>query len=230
MATPIGNLGDITHRAIETLRSVDLIACEDTRHTGNLLRHLGFQKPLLRYDEHVHEKATDSIAQLLAQGKSIALVTDAGTPAISDPGRRLVRALKALNHKVIPIPGASSVIAAISAAGLAQDGFIFLGFLPRKKGPAQRLLRECLGLGKTVAVFESPFRVVETLEWVEELPGHLNVVVARELTKIHEELIDGTAAKVRQELSQRKKLGECLILLSPEPLKKDENGNENEQP
>lgn len=213
VATPIGNLGDITFRAVETLKSVAYIACEDTRHTLGLLRHLGIDKPLLRYDDHSHHQSVRRILSLLGSGQSVALVSDAGTPAISDPGRRLAKEVRLAGHRVVPIPGPSSLITALSAAGLDDEGFVFLGFLPRKKGPAVRLLREALRLGKTLVVLESPFRLVSTLLMIEEEQLPVEVVVARELTKFHEEFVYGSAKMVREQLEKRDKLGECVVLL-----------------
>lgn len=230
MATPIGNLSDITYRAVETLKNVDLIACEDTRHTLNLLRHFGIQKKLVRYDEHVHESSSYQISKILEQGQSIALVTDAGTPGVSDPGRRLVHAVRKAGYRVIPIPGASSPIAALSAAGFTGEGFIFLGFLSRKKGKALRVLQEALLLGKTVIVLESPFRILSTLNWIQDCSPKPRVMVVRELTKIHEEFIEGDAETVRHQLEQREKIGECLLLLHPETDPQHDDENENEAP
>jgi 16S rRNA (cytidine1402-2'-O)-methyltransferase len=213
VATPIGHLDDITLRAVKTLQSVDLIACEDTRHSLKLLSHLGLQKPLVRYDEHCHDRVCHRLLKELSMGRSVALITDAGTPGISDPGRRLVEAARNEKLTVVPIPGASSVVAALSAAGLPGEGFVFLGFLPRKKGKALRLLQEALRLGKTVAVLESPFRVVDTLSWIEAQSWSLNIVLARELTKIHEEFLAGDAKSLREHLQSREKIGECVLLL-----------------
>jgi 16S rRNA (cytidine1402-2'-O)-methyltransferase len=215
VATPIGNLGDITRRAIETLRSADLIICEDTRRTENLLRYLGFQKTLMRYDDHVHVRVCTAILKKLDDGKNIALVTDAGTPGISDPGARLVSEAIKKGFSVVPIPGPSSPIAALSASGIMGDGFVFLGFLPRKKGPATRVLREAMGLGKTVVVMESPFRASATVELVADINPQVRLIVARELTKMHEEFIRGDATQVKEQLKSRPLKGESIILIDP---------------
>ena len=215
VATPIGNLADITFRAVDTLKSVDMIACEDTRRTEILLRHYGIHRPLLRYDEHTHGTASRQIQEHLRRGKSVALVTDAGTPAISDPGTRLVSDVLALGFRVVPIPGPSAPVAALSASGLPTDGFVFLGFLPRRKGRAQSVLRDSVVLGRTLIVFESPFRAVDTLGLIAEtLPGS-RVVAARELTKIHEEFVRGDAGQLRDELKLRPQKGEILLLIGP---------------
>lgn len=215
VATPIGNLDDITRRAIEILSSVDIVACEDTRRTEKLIHHLGLHKSLMRYDEHTHHQASRKIQEYLKIGKSVALVTDAGTPAISDPGSRLVHDVVAAGGKVIPIPGACSPIAALSASGFVGEGFIFLGFLPRKAGPAKRALQEALGLGKTVVILESPFRAVDTLEALATLAPGAHVVVARELTKIHEEFLRGPVEHVHDQLKTRPEKGEIVILVRP---------------
>lgn len=213
VATPIGNLGDITLRAIETLKTVDIVACEDTRRTEKLLSHLGFHKPTLRYDEHTHEIASKRVIEQIKAGKVVALVTDAGTPAISDPGARLVQAALMANINVIPIPGVSSVVAAYSASGFTGDGFLFLGFLPRKTGKARRVLQETLGLGRNLVLFESPFRVQETLDLINEIDPNAQVVVARELTKLHEEFLRGNLVDVKQQLSERPEKGEVVVLI-----------------
>lgn len=219
VATPIGNLGDITLRAIETLKSVDAVACEDTRRTEILMSSLGFHKPLLRYDEHTHEPSSRKLLERLQQGQSIALVTDAGTPCISDPGGRLVREAVVAGVKVVPIPGACSVAAAISASGFSETSFLFLGFLPRRTGRARRQLQEGSGLGKTMVVFESPFRVNDTLDLINEVTPTARVIVARELTKLHEEFVRGTALQVKEQMKTRPQKGECVILIEPDAEK-----------
>lgn len=213
VATPIGNLGDITFRAVETLKQADIVACEDTRHTEKLLRHFGLQKKVARYDEHSHASAAPRLIEMLTAGRTVALVTDAGTPAISDPGSRLVHEAVAAGIRVVPVPGPSSVAAAVSAAGLVGDGYVFLGFLPRKKGKATRVLREALGLGRTVAVLESPFRVQSTLTLLKELAPSINVVVAREMTKIHEEFFRGNIESVLHQTEHKNWKGEIVLLI-----------------
>lgn len=228
VATPIGNLGDITLRALETLKIADMIACEDTRHTGQLLKHFGFHRPLVRYDDHTHERALPGLLSALAAGKHVALVTDAGTPGISDPGARLVRAARAAGAKVEPIPGASALLAALSGAGTGEKGFVFLGFLPRKPGPAGRLLQAALGLGKTVVLFESPFRVSATLERVAALFPDAPVTVARELTKLHEEFLQGTARQVAERLKANPPKGEAVLLIEPIDSPNPDDGDAQE--
>jgi 16S rRNA (cytidine1402-2'-O)-methyltransferase len=216
IATPIGNLSDITLRAIETLKLIDILFCEDTRRSENLMRHLGFKKRMFRYDEHTHQRASHQVIEFLKQGISVALLTDAGTPGIADPGARLVSEVVKAGFSVIPIPGPSSVAAALSASGLPGDGFIFLGFLSRKPSKAKRALQEAIGLGKTVVLFESPFRVAATMDLIAAMIPQAFVVVAKELTKIHEEFIRGEVEFVRQELKKRPEKGEFVIMIGPE--------------
>jgi len=227
VATPIGNLGDITFRAVETLKSVSLVACEDTRRTQKLLHYLGISKPFLRYDEHVHHRASAEIIDRLRGGADIALVTDAGTPTISDPGTRLVQDVVKEGFRVTPIPGPSSPIAVLSASGFGGNGFIFLGFLPRKEGPAKSLLQEALGLGRTVVVMESPFRVHKTLGLISKMGPELQVVVGRELTKLNEEFIRGRAAEVAERLTGRTIKGEVTIAFSKETKASQNKGAED---
>jgi len=222
VATPIGNLSDITYRAVETLKACDLIACEDTRRTEKLLSHLGLHRPMMRYDEHTHEASSRRIIENLRAGKSVALVTDAGTPAISDPGARLVADVVAAGIPVVPIPGPSSVAAALSASGFSGDGFVFLGFLSRRPGRARRLLQEAVGLGKTVVFFESPFRAAKSLEMIAAVAPGSRVVVGRELTKIHEEFLRGDPLAALALLKTRPEKGEVVILVSPDERKSRE--------
>lgn len=214
VATPIGNLGDITYRAVEILKTASVVACEDTRRTQKLLNHLGLATPFMRYDEHVHQRATEDIIRRLQAGAQVALVTDAGTPTISDPGTRLVAEVVKAGFRVTPIPGPSSPIAALSGSGMGGNGFIFLGFLPRKEGPAKSLLRESLGLGRTVVIMESPFRVHKTLETIAKVDPQLYVVMARELTKLNEEFIRGPVQDVSERIKARTLKGEIVIVIA----------------
>lgn len=213
VATPIGNLQDITLRAVDTLKAVDFIACEDTRHSAKLLHHLGIEKPLVRYDDNVHEKAAPFIIDRLRRGQDGALVTDAGTPGVSDPGSRLVAMAAKEGIPVIPIPGPSSPVAALSASGLGQSGYIFFGFLPRRTARARRALQEGLGLGKTAVILESPFRLLETLDLIKDVAPEARVVVARELTKIHEEFVRGTVDEVKARFLDKPIKGEIVVLV-----------------
>ncbi|MFN0118573.1 MAG: 16S rRNA (cytidine(1402)-2'-O)-methyltransferase [Elusimicrobiota bacterium] len=216
VATPIGNLDDLTRRAEATLKLVDFIACEDTRRTEKLLHHLGISKPLLRYDEHSHGTSSKIIIDRLKLGQKGALVTDAGTPAISDPGSRLIEALVKENISVVPIPGVSSVVTLLSVSGLTSEGFVFLGFLPRKPGPAKRLLQEAFGLGKNTVIFESPFRVEKTLTLIEECVPTARVVLGRELTKLFEEYMRGSPSEVKNKWTHGQQKGEVVLVIHPE--------------
>lgn len=201
VATPIGNLEDITLRALNVLKSADAIICEDTRVTKKLLDKFEIKKPLISYNAHASEAKEESILRELQDGKNLAFVSDAGTPGISDPGTRLIskiveKAELETAITVMPIPGASAVIAALSASGLPSSDFLFLGFLPHKKG-RETLFREIFESERTAVFYESPHRIMKTLEHLSiHLERDRKVVVARELTKIHEELVRGSASKV----------------------------------
>jgi 16S rRNA (cytidine1402-2'-O)-methyltransferase len=214
VATPIGNLEDITYRAVRVLGEVDLIACEDTRQTRKLLDHYGIQKPAVSYHEHNETERAEELAERLRQGASIALVSDAGAPLVSDPGYRLVRAAIESGIAVYPIPGPSAVVAALSASGLPTDSFRFAGFLPHKPGQRMKALEAIADEHATVIFYEAPHRILESLEALEQVLGDRPVVVARELTKIHEEFLRGTAAEVRAELASRDSVkGEITLLI-----------------
>jgi 16S rRNA (cytidine1402-2'-O)-methyltransferase len=214
VATPIGNLEDITLRALRTLRESDLIACEDTRQTRKLLDHAGISKPTVSYHDHNEsERAAELIAKLEA-GMKIALVSDAGTPLISDPGYRLVAAAVDAGIPVVPIPGACAAIAAISASGLPPDSFRFCGFLPPKSSQRRRFLEDLASETSTLIFYEAPHRVLNALEDIEAVMGDRRVVLARELTKIHEEFLRGTAAEIRAQAGERAVVrGEITILV-----------------
>ena len=234
VATPIGNLGDITLRALDVLRGVDRIACEDTRQTQKLLNHFQIAKPTVSCHEHnEHTRATELIQNIKA-GEAIALVSDAGTPAISDPGRWVVREAIAAGVPVIPIPGANAAISALVASGLPAGDFHFLGFLPEKAGARRTWLEELAAreqadprsTPRTLIFYEAPHRILETLSDIEELWGSLrHAVVARELTKLHEEFLRGTVAEVRRELAARDRIrGEITLLVeAPTPAKSSGN-------
>lgn len=199
VATPIGNLGDITIRALQILRDADAIACEDTRVSAKLLARYDIKKPLLIFHAQSGRSATERILALLGEGKSIALITDAGTPGISDPGTQLVREVRDRlgdEVRIEAIPGPSALTAALSIAGLSTDQFIFLGFLPHKKG-RQTLLKEIAEEERTVIFYESPHRIEKALASLAELlPETKHVMVFRELTKLHEQVVEGTATEV----------------------------------
>ncbi|MBM3739881.1 MAG: 16S rRNA (cytidine(1402)-2'-O)-methyltransferase [Acidobacteria bacterium] len=217
VATPIGHLGDITFRGVETLKSVGKIAAEDTRHTRQLLEHYGVSTPVVSCHEHNEQGRSTELAALLEAGTSIALVTDAGTPLISDPGFRLVRAAVEAGIPVVPVPGPNAAIAALSASGLPAEEFVFAGFLPAKHGQRLRALEAIVAEHRTVVYYEAPHRILDALADVEAVlgPGR-PVVAARELTKVHEEFLRGPVADVRATLSGRGSVkGEFTLLIGP---------------
>ncbi len=221
VATPIGNLEDITLRALRVLKSVDRIACEDTRQTQKLLNHFDISTPTISYHEHNERARAVELIALLQQGGSVAVVSDAGTPAFSDPGLELVRAALDAGVRVIPIPGANAALSALVACGLDTDRFLYVGFLAAKPG-ARRTELETLAAGisgLTLVVYEAPHRILETLADVEAVWGDsVRVVVARELTKLHEEFLRGTAGEVRVALSARERIrGEIVLLIEAAP-------------
>ena len=214
VATPIGNLEDMTYRAVRVLGEADVIACEDTRQTRKLLEHYGIQKPTVSYHEHNEmERSAELTARMLA-GAVVALVSDAGMPLVSDPGYRLVRAAVDNGIAVQPVPGASAALAALAGSGLPSDAFHFGGFLPHKPGQRIKALEALADEPATLIFYEAPHRIMESLEAVEQVLGARPVVVARELTKIHEEFLRGTAAEVRAQLAARNGVkGEITLLI-----------------
>jgi len=215
VATPIGNLEDITLRAIRILREADRIACEDTRQTRKLLDHFGIATPSISYHEHNESaRAAELVAELEA-GHNIALVSDAGTPLINDPGYRLVAMAREHGVTVSPVPGPSAILAALSASGLPTDAFEFLGFLPPKSGRRRHILEERAASEATLVFYETPHRIVESLEDIAAVLGRRPVVLARELTKLHEEFLRGTAAELHEELSGRPSIrGEFTLMIA----------------
>ncbi|MBM4166680.1 MAG: 16S rRNA (cytidine(1402)-2'-O)-methyltransferase [Ignavibacteria bacterium] len=217
VSTPIGNLEDITLRALKILANVDVLCCEDTRTTQVLLNKYELKpKKLLSYFEQNEQKRIPEILQLLNEGNSVAIVTDAGTPSISDPGFRLVRAAIESGINVIPIPGVNAAITALSASGLPTDAFVFEGFLPVKKGRKTRLefLKEET---RTMIFYESPYRILRTLEDLKDVFGERDAVIARELTKKFEEFMRGNFSQLIAELSSKKILGEFVLLVKGKP-------------
>jgi 16S rRNA (cytidine1402-2'-O)-methyltransferase len=212
VATPIGNLDDISVRALRTLREAGLIAAEDTRHTGRLLNHFEIKTPLTSYFEHNKLAKLDDILAKLENG-SVALVSDAGTPNISDPGYELVRAALAAGHAVVPIPGPSALLAAVAASGLPTDAFVYLGFLPRKPAERRRLLASLAAEPRTLVAYEAPHRLLEALADVEAALGDRPVAVARELTKLHEEIVRAPASQARRHFEQKEILGEITLVI-----------------
>lgn len=214
VSTPIGNLEDITLRAVRTLKEVDCIACEDTRQTRKLLEHFGVKKTLVSYHEHNERSKTPEILKRLSDGADVALVSDAGTPLVSDPGYPLVHEATEKGIRVVPIPGASAVLAALSASGLPSDSFLFIGFLPAKGARRQELIRKICASEATTILYEAPHRVLHTLDELREVLGDRAIVAARELTKIHEEFLRGTAGDVLKLLSERPSIkGEFTIVI-----------------
>ncbi len=212
VATPIGNLSDITVRAIETLETVDFIAAEDTRTSSVLLRHLGILKPMMSFHSHSSFGRTGEIIGKILSGLSVALITDAGTPGISDPGYTLVRDAIESNVEVIPIPGPTAFVAALSASGLRTDRFLFEGFLPLKKG-RQTKLRSLSNEQRTIVFYESPHRIEKTLKELGSCLGDRKCVVARELTKIHESFYRGTLLQILDLIDKSEKRGEFVIIV-----------------
>lgn len=217
-STPIGNLGDITLRALEVLREVDLIVGEDSRRTRKLLSHYEIHTPFLpSLYEGVERRRVGKVLGALEEGKDVALVTDAGTPLISDPGYPLVRAAVEAGIRVVPVPGPSAALAALVASGLPPDRFLFLGHLPRRAGRRRRALEELAQIPYTTVFYESPHRVLVTLEELARMYPHRPLVLARELTKVHEEFIRGTCVEVLQRVKERGGLrGELVLVLGPE--------------
>jgi 16S rRNA (cytidine1402-2'-O)-methyltransferase len=213
VATPIGNLEDITLRAIRTLKEADVIAAEDTRHTQVLLKHFAINTPLTSFHEHNERAKTAQLVTRLERGESIALVSDAGTPAISDPGYRLVVAAIGAGIRVIPIAGPSALIAALSAAGLPTDGFDFRGFLPARKQERRSKLQELRDGRYTMVFYETPHRLQESLDDVREILGDRRMVLAREVTKLHEEFLRGRISEVISEVSRREIRGEMTLVI-----------------
>ena len=213
VATPIGNLGDITLRAIETLKSVDLIACEDTRHTQKLLNHYSISSKLLSYHEHNEAQRADELAKQLTEGKSIAIVTDAGTPGVSDPGYRLVRQAIESGVTVIPIPGPVAFVNAAIVSGLPTDSIFFGGFLPARKGERIRRLKGVTDIPATVVFYEAPHRLAASLADCAEVLGPRLAAVVRELTKLHEEVRRGDLAALAEQFDGANVKGEIVIVI-----------------
>lgn len=215
VGTPIGNLGDITYRALETFKAVDVVACEDTRHTLQLLTHFGIRKPLVSCRTQNEQVAAQKIVQLLNEGQTIAYASDAGTPGISDPGAVLVDIARKAGHTIVPIPGASAFTTLTSVAGSGGKTLLFEGFLSPKPGRRRSRLRELMATGNAFVLYESPFRIVKLLADIADIEYERRVVVGRELTKLHEEIVGGTAAEVRDDFAGRSKiLGEFAVFVS----------------
>lgn len=213
VATPIGNLQDMSIRAIQTLKSVDLIACEDTRHTRKLLSHFEIATKLVSYHEHNETKRSEELAAMLAEGRSIAVVSDAGTPGISDPGFAIVRRASEIGAAVVPIPGPAAFVNALIVSGLSTDSFFFGGFLPSKKGERRARLKELAAIPATLVFYEAPHRIAASLADCAGVLGGRAAAVVRELTKIHEETIRGTLNELSKQFADAKMRGEIVIVI-----------------
>ena len=216
VATPIGNLEDITLRALRTLKECDVVAAEDTRRTGQLLKHFGISKPLLSYFQFNEARRSEQIIERLRRGEKVALVTDAGSPGISDPGERVVKAATAAGLRVESVPGPSALVAALTASGLPTEEFHFIGFLPHKSGQRRRELERLKSIAGTLVLYESPYRVEKLLVELNDLFAGRQVVLARELTKKFEEYLRGTPAELLEVLKQRSLKGEFVVLIAGE--------------
>lgn len=224
VATPIGNLNDITIRALETLKNVDYIAAEDTRHTLKLLNYFDISKPLISYYKENEKTKSEVIIEKLEEGKNIALVSDAGTPGISDPGEEVIKKAIERNIKVIPIPGACAAINAIICSGFSTKEFEFIGFLSAKKSEKVKKLEELKYDLRTLIIYEAPHKLESTLNTMLEVLGDRNICIARELTKIHEEFIRGKISEILNNVEYR---GECVILVEGAKISKSEQNIEN---
>ncbi len=214
VSTPIGNLDDVSLRAIEVLRSCDVVACEDTRVTKRLLeRHKITPARLVSYHEHNEKERAPELARLAASGKKVALVTNAGTPLVSDPGFRLVQACLEKGVDIVPIPGASSVLAGIVASGLPTHRFTFLGFLPKKGGPRRRALGSVAAFDGSIVFFEAPSRLAAALKDAAEVLGDRRACLAREVTKLHEEFVRGTLPELARRYAPSPPKGECTVVI-----------------
>lgn len=218
VATPIGNLKDITLRAIETLKEVDLILCEDTRHSLKLLNTYEIKKPLLSFHSHSKPQRLEEILKYLQEGKKVALITDAGSPCISDPGYKIVKLATQNNIQVSVLPGPCAAIAAVTASGLPSDKFLYLGFMPQKKG-RQTLIKSFADTPYSVVIYESPYRVLKTLNQFQELLGERYISISREISKLHEEVFTGTISMAIEKFEASKPKGEFVMVLAPKNYK-----------
>ncbi|MCL2805144.1 MAG: 16S rRNA (cytidine(1402)-2'-O)-methyltransferase [Treponema sp.] len=221
IGTPIGNLGDISFRAAETLKNADLVACEDTRRTLKLLTHLGIRVKLISCRSQNEEFAAEKVINALNQGQTVAYASDAGTPALSDPGAVLVSAAAAAGHDVIPIPGPSAFAALLSVAGGRDKTVVFEGFLSPKPGRRRARLRELMSMDAACIIYESPFRVLKLMEDIAEIDSERYICIGREMTKVHEEYLRGTAAEIQGILAQKnEQIGEFSVYITGNKLNK----------
>lgn len=232
VGTPIGNLQDMTYRAVETLKTVDMIAAEDTRQTRKLLTHFDIHTRLMSYHEHNQKESGSKIIRMLIEGKNIALVSDAGLPAISDPGMDLVAEAVLNNIHVVPIPGANAALTALIASGLSTETFVFAGFLPRDKKGCQQKLAQMKGYQATLIFYEAPHRLIKTLEIIYDVLGNRNMTLARELTKKHESFLRGNVREITTYLQNMSNIrGECCLIIEGNRggfVEKDSQDQENE--
>jgi 16S rRNA (cytidine1402-2'-O)-methyltransferase len=225
VATPIGNLEDITHRALRVLAEVDVVACEDTRRTRVLLDHYGIRARTISYHEHNERERAGELAQMLAEGASVAVVSDAGTPGVCDPGYRLVRAAIERGVGVVPVPGAAAFVAALTASGLPTDEFFFGGFLPARTGARRARLAEVASLPATLVFYETPHRIAQALRDAREILGEREAVVARELTKLHEEMARGRLGELAEQFSSEQSArGEMVLVIDRRVIAEEAEG------
>ena len=215
VGTPIGNLSDITVRALEIFKAADYIACEDTRHTLGLLTHFEIRKPLISCRSQNEAEAAQKIISLLADGKNVAYASDAGTPALSDPGAVLVKLVREAGYPIVPIPGASAFAVMVSIAGTGDSSVLFEGFLSPKQGRRKRRLQELFGMQTGFVLYESPFRIIKLLQDIADIDSMRQVVVGRELTKLHEEILSGSVSDILHTLQERQSIkGEFSVFVS----------------
>ncbi|OGC73175.1 16S rRNA (cytidine(1402)-2'-O)-methyltransferase [candidate division WWE3 bacterium RIFOXYB2_FULL_43_9] len=214
VSTPIGNMADITLRAIEVLKGVDVILSEDTRETDKILKKYSFSKPQISYRDQNHTRVIEQIKEMLKDGKSLALVSDSGTPLISDPGFKLVRDLIAENVEIESIPGPSAVTAALSISGLPTDKFLFLGFLPKGTIQIEKFFEKYAGVDATLIFYESPFRLSGSMKIAQKVLGHRQVCVCNDITKMHEEVVRGSLTEISNHYLQKKIKGEFVVLIA----------------
>jgi 16S rRNA (cytidine1402-2'-O)-methyltransferase len=227
VATPIGNLSDISERALQTLRAVDIIACEDTRHTGKLLKHFGISKKLVSYHEHNENVRAEEFAKLLEQGKSIAVVSDAGTPAICDPALIIVRKAHEIGATIASIPGAVAFVNALIVSGLPTDSIFFGGFLPSKKTDRRKRLEEIKTIPATLLFYETPHRIAKSLIDCLEILGNRKTAVVREITKLHEEIVLGSLEELTEKFSQSVVKGEIVLVFDRQELQDSKLNNKD---
>jgi 16S rRNA (cytidine1402-2'-O)-methyltransferase len=231
VSTPIGNLGDMTHRAVEVLRTVDVVLAEDTRRTGVLLKHYQIEgRKLVSVHEHNEASRAGTVVDMLREGKTVALVSDAGTPLLSDPGARIARAAIEAGYEVVPVPGASALLAALVVSGLPADRFTFFGFVPRKGGGRTELLREVAALSHTAVLYESPHRVGELIRDLSAEAGpKRRVAIARELTKLHEEVFRGTLSEAEARIGDTSLRGEVVVVVEGHPSRAENSAEAVEE-